>query len=361
MALTVSATNTELPRPVNTVFQQTLLRNAKVRCPYFLGTVPGELSTHMGSQNVAWRRINNLSSATGGLSELQGSAAYMQGRSAAALSVTAYTAVAAKYGNFVILNEEADLYNFNGQTDKIFEVIGINYGQSINQLQRNIVEDNATLIYAGGATSDAAVTSSITVASIKLAMNTLDKNSTVTFNPMSPATGDMASGGNGLMPSYWAICHPDLAVDVTGLSGFIAAERYAGNVSLAMSEFGAMTVAGRTVRFISTEDASIDADSGGTNTSSAWNGTSDIDLYTMPIYGQDAIGSVGFGDRYSDGTFMAGDTLGPVSIIAHGLGSGGTSDPYNEIQTIAWKAWHTGAILNASWVRAIRCGVTSLS
>jgi len=70
---------------------------------------------------------------------------------------------------------------------------------------------------------------------------------------------------------------------------------------------------------------------------------------------------VGFGEMYSDGSFMAGDDLSPVQLIVKGLGSGGTSDPYNEISTIAWKAWHTGKVLNANWARVIRCASTSLA
>ena len=110
MALTISATDTELPAPLNAVFQQTLLRNAMVRCPYFIGTTPAELSKHRGSFQASFRRIANLSTATSGLTQLTGEAAYMQARSAAALSVSAVNATVAKYGNFVILNEEAEGY-----------------------------------------------------------------------------------------------------------------------------------------------------------------------------------------------------------------------------------------------------------
>lgn len=358
MALTVSATDTELPKPVNTIFQQTLLRNAKVRAPYFMGTMPGEISRQRGSATVTWRRIENLSASTSALSELTGTASYMQGRNAAALSVTDYTATVSKYGNFVILNEEADLFNFNGQMDKIMEVIGINAGQSLNQLQRNIAEDNLTVVYASGDASDGVVDSAITLNDIKKVVNTLDKNSALTFTPMT--TGSQNIGTTPMLPAYWGLTHPDVAIDIAGLTGFKSVETYAGQVSTAMGEFGALTVAGRAVRFISSEDASVDADSGATLGSSGLNGTSSVDLYSTVIYGQDCIGSVGFGDMYPDGSFMAGDELGPVDLIVKGLGSGGTSDPYDEISTIAWKAWHTGKVVNPDWGRVIRSGATAL-
>ena len=187
MALTISATDTELPKPLNAVFNQTLLRNAQVRAPYFAGTAPASLSKQRGSNVAMWRRIENLSAATTALTELTGAASYMQGRDAAALSVTNVTATMSKYGNFVILNEEVDLFNFPGQFDKILQVIGINAGQSLNRLQRDIGEDNATLIYANG-TSDGLVNTKLVLNDIKNVINTIDKNSALTFTPdPSPA------------------------------------------------------------------------------------------------------------------------------------------------------------------------------
>lgn len=361
MALTISATDTELPKPLNAVFQQTYLRNAQVRAPYFAGCVPGELVKQRGSNVVMWRRIENLAAATSALSELQGTAAYMQGRSAAALSVTNVTATAAKYGNFVILNEEVDLFNFPGQFDKIMQVIGINAGQSLNVLQRNIGEDNVTLVYAGGAASDGVVSSAITLNSIKLVLNTLDKNSAITFAPMT--TGSQNVGTVPILPAYWGLCHPDVAVDIAGLTGFTSVEKYAGQIATVMGEFGTLGVAGKAVRFISSEDAGVDAGSGASGAASAGlNGTSDnADLYTTLIYGMDAIASVGLGTQYTDGVFRAGDDLDPVDVIVKMPEGTGTSDPFNEISTVAWKAFHTGGVLNSNWARGIRSGASVLT
>lgn len=358
MALTISATNTELPKPVNVIFKQTLLRNAKVRAPYFIGTMPGDLVKNRGSATCTWRRIENLTPTITALAELTTTAAYGQGRSSAALSVTDYTASVAKYGNFVILNEEAEIFNFNGQMDKIMEVIGINAGQSLNRLQRDIGEDNATLVYVGAVASDGLVNSKITLASVKSVINTLDKNSAVTFTPMTTGSGN--TGTTPILPAYWGLTHSDVAVDIAGLAGFKSVETYAGQTSTSPGEFGTLTVAGKAVRFISSEDAGVDADTGVTLGSTGLNGTTKVDLYTTLIYGQDAIGSVGLGTQYPDGTYMAGDDLGPIDLIVKALGSGGAADPYNEISTVAWKAWHTGKIVNPNWVRGIRSGATSL-
>ncbi len=361
MALTISATDTELPAPVNAVFQQTLLRNARVRAPYFAGTVPAQLTRQRGSFTASFRRIENLTEATTALSELQGNAAYMQGRNAAALSVTAVNATVSKYGNFVILNEEVDLVNFAGQFDKILQVIGINAGKTLNILQRNIGEDNATLVRPAGAASDGVVSSIITLNSIQNVVNVLDKNSAMTFTPMT--TGSQNIGTNPILPAYWGLCHPDVAIDITGLTGFKSVETYAGQTATVLGEFGTITVAGKAVRFISSEDAGVDAGSGASGAGSAdLRGTSDnVDLYTTLIYGLDAIGSVGFGEAHEDGIFRAGAELEAVDTIVKMPSATGTSDPFNEISTVAWKAWHTGMVLNGNWARGIRSGATDIT
>lgn len=362
MALTISASDTELPAPLNAVFQQTLLRNAKTRAPYFIGTMPAELSKHRGSFQASFRRIGNLTAATTALSEQQATAAYMGGRDAAALSVTAVNATVSKYGNFVILNEEVDLVNYPGQFDKILEIVAINAGQTLNVLQRNIGEDNATLIRVGGAASDGAVNSAITLNSIKHAVNTIDKNSALTFTPMT--TGSVNIGTQPILNAYWGICHPDVSLDIVGLTGFKSVETYAGQVATAMGEFGTITVAGNAVRFISSEDAGLDAGAGASGAGSAdlmTTASDDADLYTTLIYGQDAIGSIGFGEAHTDGVYRSGDALEAVDVIVKMPGGTGTSDPYNEITTVAWKAWHTGAVLNAGWVRGIRSAAVDYS
>lgn len=358
MALTISATDTELPKPLNAVFQQTLLRNAQVRAPYFVGTEAAALTISRGSNVASWRRIENLSPATGGLTELTGEASYMQGRSAAALAVTAVTATMTKYGNFVILNEEVDLFNFPGQFDKILQVIAINAGQSLNRLQRDIGEDNATLIFANG-TSDGLVNTKITTDDIKNVINTLDRNSAMTFNPMT--TGSTNIGTVPTLPAFWGLCHSDVAMDIAALTGFVDVTKYAGQIQTVMGEFGSYGLAGQTVRFISSEDAGVDAGSGALSGTSVRETSGAADLYTTLIYGQDAIGSVGLGQRYSDGVYRAGAELDPVDVIVKAPSSTGTSDPFNEISTVAWKAWHTGAILNPNWVRGVRTAAGALA
>ena len=359
---TISATDTEVQKPVNVIFQQTLLRNARARAPYFAGTQAGSIQRQGGTATIKWRRYNTaLDNASGidltttALSELTGTAAYGQSRTADVVHFTDVTATVSKYGQYFILNEEVEIFNFNGTFDGIVATLGISAGRSVNALQRNVVEDNATKVYANSVASDGAVVAVTAAADIQRVINTLNRNSAITFSPMS--TGDTALGTGPVLPSYWAICHPDVAHDVSKLTGFKSVETYAGQIATVPFEFGYFGQAGQGVRFIQTEDASIDTDAGGTNSGST-RGTSDTDLYTISIYGMDALGSVGVGQSYGTAIYESGDEIPAIELLV-GTREASAADPFAELRTVAWKAWHSGAVLNANWARALRVGATA--
>ena len=164
--MALSATNTEVQLPVNAIFQQTFLRQATPLAPYFTGTMPTNLVKQGGSATAKWRRTDALSPSVSALSEQTGNAAFFGGRTAIASSQTDVTAAVSKYGQVVALTEEVEKFNPNGQIDSIVRSVGIAAGRSLNQLQRNIAEDNLTKVYAGGAASTGSVVSKITLDAI---------------------------------------------------------------------------------------------------------------------------------------------------------------------------------------------------
>jgi N4-gp56 family major capsid protein len=360
MAQTISATDTELQKPVNAVFQQTFLRRAQQTCPYFTGSMAGQLTKQAGTSTIKWRRIEQETPSTTALSELTTTSSFMQARDSDTPTFTDVVATVAKYGQFYIVNEEVDLYNPNGTTNELVEVLGESAGRSLNQLMRDVMEDNATQHYANNVASTAAVNSQTSGGDLNYAINVLSRNAARTYSPMT--NGSSNANTAPILPAYWAVCHPDVAYDVSGLTGFKSVETYAGQTSTLPGEFGLFSRAGKAVRFIQSEDASIDADAGAT-TGTDMRGTTgtDTDVYTIVVYGKDAFGSVGLGQKHPDGSYMAGDNTGAWEMINHPRGSGGISDPFNEIATLAWKAFFAGAVLNANFSRAIRTGATKLS
>ena len=361
MALTITATDVELQKPVNVVFQETFLRRARQRLPYYMGTMPGRLNKQAGTSTIKWRRIEQETPTTSALSELTGAATFMMGRDADTPTFTDVLATVSKYGQFYIVNEEVDLFNPMGTMRELVAVLGESAGRSMNQLQRDIAEDNLTQRFAGNVASTGAVATHTAAADLQRSIQELWVNSARTFSPMT--TGSQNVGTAAILPSYWAITHPYAAHDISEITGFVSVQNYAGQIRTAPGEFGYYAGAGVACRFIASEDASEDADSGAAPSAQDLRSTggTQADIFTIVIYGQDAIGSVGVGQSLTDGTFEAGDDTGDWEIIIHPRGSGGVGDPFNEVATVAWKSWHAGAVLNANWGRALRVGATDLT
>lgn len=360
MAQTITATDTELQKPVNVVFEQTFLRRAQQLCPYFAGTVPGQISTQQGTSTIKWRRIEQEDPSTSALAELTGTASFMMGRDADTPSFTDVTATVSKYGKFYIVNEEVDLFNPNGTSNELVAVLGESAGRSLNQLMRDVMEDNATQRYAANVGGLSNVYAVATTGDLDRIVNELSRNSTRTF--MAMTTGSQNIGTAPILPSFWALCHPDVAYTIAGLTGFKSVETYAGQTAIAPGEFGYYGKAGRGLRFVQSEDASIDLGAGAPLSGADLRSTSgDTDVYSVVCYGQDAFGSVGLGQRHTDGVYRAGDNTGGWQLISHPKGSGGVADPFNEISTIAYKFWFAAAVLNANWSRTLRCAATNLA
>ncbi len=346
-------TTTQIPQPVDVKLQKELLVNAKARCPYFVGSTPASVGVHQGTFTAKWRRYENLTPVTAALAPITGAPTYPT-RTAVQPSITDYTATVAKYGNYIALNEEVDLINPSNQDMKLAEILGINAGQSLNRLQRNEIEDNATVVYQSGVSADANVNSTLTLTQIKAAVNNLNRQSAMTFTAMT--RGQDAENTSPIRPAYWGICHSDVEEDVRLLSGFIAAERYAGQTSLAEGEFG--TVGG--VRFVSSPEGSIDAGAGATGGSGVRETSSNADLYHVPILGMDAVGSLGLDTNHVKKIYKAGDKMPAVEMIMKAKGSAGSGDPLNELATLGWKSYHAAKILNPLWVYTARCAASAL-
>lgn len=361
MALTISATDTEQQKPVNVVFEQTFLRRAQQVCPYFIGASPGTINKQAGTSTIKWRRIEQLTPSTSALTELTTTAAYGQGRSADVPTFTDVTATLSKYGQFFIVNEEVDLYNPNGTTDELVAVLGEAAGRGLNQLMRDVMEDNSTQRYANNVASTAAVHAVATVGGLDRILNELTKNSASMFFPMS--NGSTNIGTVPILPGYWGLCHPDVAYDISKMTGFVSVEKYAGQVAVAPGEFGLYGLAGRSLRFITSEDASKDANTGAAVSGADLNttGASVIDTYATVIFGQGAFGSVGLGKKQADGVYRAGENKDAFQLIFHPRGSGGAADPFDELATLAHKEFFSGAVLNSNWSRTYRTGATNLT
>lgn len=352
MALAVSNFASNVPAPINNVFQRGLLSAARKVLPFFNGTLPGELEKTQGSATVKWRRIENLSKVTSALSEVSAGStvAFGIGRTSVNPTITDITKAIAKYGNAIMTTEEVDLFNINSNTMAFVETLGANAGESLNDFMRQEM-DNATVVrYASAAANKSAVIAEMKAVDIRYAVNQLDRESAMKH--FSQATGSQNVTTSTVRSSYYGIVHPDVEQDIRQLTNFIGVEQYGGYTDTLTGEFG--TVEG--VRFVVSEMAPIETGAGTTSTSGDFRGVSvdTNDIYTSYIYGKEAVGSIGLGQGYGDGIGRTYEgKLSPIEIIQKAPGSSGIGDMFNEVGSVAWKAWFAGKILNDKWITKV--------
>lgn len=354
-------TTTQLGGPVNVVYQRKLLMDARQRCVHFVGSRPGDvLSSHNGSFTVRWRRYNNISPTTSALSELVSGGPSFPTRAGSAVSKTDIDATVAKYGDHMFLTEEADLINFNNQGAALVEVFAVQAGRSLNRLQRNLLEDGAALRYAGGGATDATVADGMNLALIRAEVNRIARNSGVKFMPA--LSGSLNVGTTPVRESFWGLCHVDVEEDIRDLNGFKGVQTYMSQTETKMGEFG--EVGG--VRWISTEEASVDTDLGGDPGGQVRSTTgANADLYTSIIMAENSHGALSLDTDLIRTTYMAGDEIPGIIVISHPRGSAGVADPLNELASHGWKSWYAGSLIgpgsaNSDWIGGIRTGARRL-
>lgn len=342
--------------PVNRVYSRRALSRAKAACVYFSGSQPGDvMQSNSGTFTMLWRRYENLTPTTSALSELTGSVSFPT-RTATSLSKADVTATVSKYGDYVALSEEVNLQEYTNLNAEVSEVMGIQGGRSLNRLQRNILEDNLTVVYEGGGSADSSVTAIISRNSIRFVTNTLNRNDAMKF--AGQTTGSQNVGTTPIRSAYLAFCHSDVEEDVRLLAGFVAAEQYASQTQLFPEEFGA--VGG--VRFCSSSEATIDANSGGIPGAGVRSTAgAAVDLYSTVIIGMECHGALSLDVELIRETYTAGDMIPGLQLISKPAGSAGAADPLNELNTVGWKAWHGGAIKNSTWGRVVRTAASRLN
>src|SRR5512139_1769329 len=192
MALTAVDTGTYSPHPVNAIMEQQFLRRAQQVCPYLIGSQPGTITQNGGSATVKWRRFEQETPTTTALSEVT-TASYGQGRTSDTPTNTDVTALVAKYGQFYIITEEVDLLSINGTAMEFMEILGESAGRSLNQLMRNIMEDNATQRYAGNVASTGLVHAVVVRGDLDRVLSELSVNAARTFAPLSSGSTNIGT------------------------------------------------------------------------------------------------------------------------------------------------------------------------
>jgi N4-gp56 family major capsid protein len=357
MAQLMSSITSNVALGVNFQMMKGLLSAARQRLPFFNGTLPGQLAKNGSTASVKWERLENLAAATTALGEVVGSPVAFFGRSTVQNTLSTVSVAVAKYGNAVLMAEEIDLQQMNVRGARFVDNLGANAGLSLNALMESAFSSGATTVRyctsAAGSTAsaDTQVIGGILLTDIKYAVNQLNRNSAMLFT--TPGYGSQNVGTNPVRASYFGICHVDTEEDIRSLSGFVSVEQYGGYTETMPFEFG--TVGG--VRFCATEIIPIATSAGTTTAATVYRGVgiTSNDVYSTYIYGKEAVGSVGLGNLHATSAYEMYNPANPpaVELIVKGVGTVGT-DLFNEVSSVAWKAWFAGKVLNANWIVKVR-------
>lgn len=286
-------------------------------------------------KTMIWRRYEALALPTTALVEGENPA----GR---AKTKTDVSATIAPYGDFI---EDSDMVidtQPDPQTTENVELLGQQRGETFDQLYRDLFATATNIVYANG-------TSTVTVSEIP-DKNDLDRvyrllknNKAKPYSPMIMASQNVGTGP--VMPSYWGLCHEDMAFDLRHTADFLLASEYGSKTGLIAGEFGADK---NGIRFMSSPNGYKLAGATGVTIAGTdiKNTGGFVDVYSLFVCGMQAVAGVG----------LSGGNGG---VIRKALGSGGTSDPLDMKATVGWKQYDARAVLNQNFFVELQAGASN--
>jgi len=244
------------------------------------------------------------------------------------LSKTDLTAKVSQYGDFVHITDVVDLTVEDKVLTEANELLGEQFGETIDELTRDILEACASTSDATHGSNGQTPTELTKVDIQAVVKHLLGNKAKMITRLISASTG---VGTVPVRPAYWGILHTDLIDDLEAVSGFIGVEKYPNQKDVQDYEWGSTG----NVRWVISQKASKRT-------------TPSPDEYDCFIIGQDAYGAID----------LKGGTL---KSIVKAFGSGGTSDPLNQRATAGWKTWYVCRILNDNFMENLEVTHSSAS
>lgn len=319
-----NTTRTQIPDEVNAVYDRSLLRRA---VPLFVHTMWAQIRDipkNAGSNTVKFRRYGNLTAATTALDD-------GVTPTGSQLSVTDITADVSWYGDFVTLTDQVTITTPDPLVTETAMLFGDQFGDTVDQLTRDVLAAGSSVSYGGDATSRSEVATGdvITLAMVKTAVTTLKGNNARKITSMVSA--DSGYNTSPIKPAFVAIVHTNITKTIEGFEGFVPVEKYQGRATVLPGEIGYVN----DVRFVETTNAKV----------FTGEGASSIDVYATLILAADAYGT----------TRISGEA---IKNIIKPLGSSGTEDPLDQRGTHGWKATFVAKILNNNFMTRIEHSLT---
>jgi len=309
-------TRTQIPAEVNNFYDRVLLEKAVPAFVHNRFAQVRDIPANSGTDTIKFRRYGLLAAQTTALTE----GVTPSGKQ---LSVTDITAVVLYYGDYVTLTDKVQWETYDPILTETAELLGIQVGDSLDQLCRDVVAATTTKQFASTAVSTVTVTAAMKInrAEVKEAVRTLKiANAKPVTSMINPSTGYNTTPLNA---AFIGIVHPSTTFDLDDAVGWIPVEKYPNKGDVMANEVG--SIAG--VRFIESTNAKV----------RTAGGAGGIDVYSTLIVGMYAYAQ----------TRISGKSL--MNIVKP-LGSAGTADPLDQRSTSGWKLTYVAKILNDNFL-----------
>lgn len=327
----MQTTTVEIPSALTEFYNRQLLERA---LPFMNHDLFGQIRPlpQKNSKTAKFRRYESLGTATTPLTE-------GVPPSSTDPTYTDVLATIATYGAYIEYSDDVELTNPDPILTEFDELLGEQSGETIDILRRDVLVTGTNVVYQTG-TVRSNQNAALTLATLRSVLRTMERNKVRYIT--SVLSGSPNVGSDAVPMSFVAIIHPDVALDVRQMTGFVGIEDYGQMRSIHESEIGALPAV--RIRFLINPNAKKWAGAGQGSTTMV-NTSSVADVYGTLIFGMNAFGIV---------------PLRGAALTTHlkARGTGGTSDPLEQIGTIGWKAKTTTKILNDNFMIRIESAAT---
>lgn len=324
-------TTVEIPSAVSEFYNRTLLERA---LPYMNHDLFAQIRPlPQGNSKVAkFRRYESLGVKTTPLTE-------GVPPSSTDPTKTDVTATVQTYGAYIEYSDDVELTNPDPLLTEFNELEGEQSGETLDVLRRDVLVTGTGVSYSNGS-ARADISSILALGTLRNVLRTFERNKARRIT--SILSGSPKVGSDAIPMSFVAIVHPDVAADVRQMSGYVGIEDYGQVRPIHDSEIGA--IPSINIRFLLNSNAKKYAGAGQGSTTLV-NTSSIADVYATLIFARNAFGIV---------------PLRGAALTTHlkARGSGGTSDPLDQVGTTGWKAKTTTVILNDNFMHRIESGAT---
>lgn len=256
-------------------------------------------------------------------------------------SLTDYQATVKQFGDFIALSDYADATGIDDYQRHWAGLLGEQAGYTMDAVDRDVVTAGTTVVYSNGA-ARTDVIAIIDENDLDRAIRTLSNNGAQ--KSLSGNAGSSNVGSTPIMAAYPAVTLPDVMFDLQNLNGFKWASDYKGAVEGEVARYKQIAF------FESPDPSSLGAggkkfSSGGGSSTAVKNTAGTVDVYTIMLFGKHGFTRVPL-------------NAGSTKMYRKPLGSAGTADPIEQIQTMGWKNSSARLITNQNWLVRIECAAS---